>query len=278
MAVLDPLHPLQSSIIELLGRDPGMDMQTLHARLTGERQLTVSVQNLYRTVAQMIETQILVREKGKLSLNLVWVTHFIRHAEEFRRGYIASPQDMSDIPLIDGDRREFFADSLAALDPVWNHLLSKVANQYPTDPIWYEYNSHAWHVLAMTDTELRLYESLGKAGHKLFGNDTFLDRHGARLSAGSAKSVVTADPPFPKEGYSLWVCGDYLVDCIFPDLIAKHFAFFFRTVNSMQEFDLQLFSEVFKMKARCKVMVWKSSEESRLLRSKFEPFFRSTAA
>ncbi len=59
---------------------------------------------------------------------------------------------------------------------------------------------------------------------------------------------------------------------------AQSRAFCFRTVNSTQEFGLQLLSEVLKVKARCKMMAWKSPEESRLLRSKCEPFFRTPKA
>lgn len=142
-----------------------------------------------------------VKEKGKLALNFIWITHLVRFAET------------------------------------------------------------------------RLYDSLGSMGHKLCGNDTFLDRYGTKISSSRCPVVLSTETPFLQEGYSLWVCGDYVADCIFPTVLSRHFAFFFQTVQSLEQFHPQLFADVFKMKARCKLQVWKSAEEARLLRAKFQTYF-----
>ncbi len=272
MTILDPIHPVQSAILELLASKPGQTVADVHRKLAASG-MEASVPNLYRTIGQMVEKQMLVKEKSHLSINFMWIAHVLQFAEMVERNYVhRNDPETTELPMIDGEKREFFAESLGALTPVWNHILAKIAGQ-SSDPIWYEYNSHPWHFLAMTDIERRLYDSLGRNGHKLYGNDTFLDRYGTSMSTLSCPVVHSDDVPFPKDGYSLWVCGDYVVDCVFPKTLSKHFAFFFRAVQSIDQFHPELFADIFRMKARCRLLVWKSSGEASLLRSKFRPFF-----
>lgn len=272
MPTLDPLHPLQSAILEVLVAAPGVTMSELHVRVMNDCKVDVSLQNLYRTVGQMIEAQLLIREKGKISLNAVWASHLTRFAEEAKKQYLDNTPSTLDLPTADGGKKEFLAESLGALDPLWNHILRTIAGIYD-DPEWYEYNAHPWHFLGFTETERRLYESLGTRGHKLYGNDSFLDHYGVKLNASGDDVAVAADSPFPKEGYSLWLCGDYIVDCVFPETLSKHFAFFFQTVQTIDQFHADLFADIFRMKARCRLLVWKSAKEAALLRAKFLPYF-----
>ena len=272
MPTLDPLHPLQSAILELLIVSPGLTMAALHERVCKESKVDVSLQNLYRTVSQMIEAQQLIREKGKLSINMVWASHLARFADQVRQHYLNSTPSILDLPTEDGKKREFFAESLGALDPLWNHILRTIAGMYD-DPEWYEYNSHPWHFLGATETERRLYESLGPRGHKIYGNDAFLDRYGVKLNTDGSDALIATDTVYPKEGYSLWLCGDYIVDCIFPEVLSQHFAFFFQTVHTIEQFHPELFADIFRMRARCRLLVWKSAKEAALLRKKFLTLF-----
>jgi len=246
-------------------------MAILYEEVKKQYDIKVSLQNLYRTVGQMVEKQILVREGKKISLNFVWITHQIKFTENIRQTYITVRTE-SDIPRTDGERHEFTAESLAALDPQWNDVIAEIAGLYK-DPTWYEYNSHPWHFLAMSDTEDRLYESLGTRGYKLYGNDTFLDRYGTTLAALRCPKAIAKDSPFPKEGYSLWVCEDYIVECVFPEVLSKHFAFFFHTIHSIDEFNVDLFSSIFRMKIHCKIVVRKSTKNAKELQGKIAAYF-----
>src|SRR3989338_1742864 len=126
MTLLDPLHPLQSSILEILGLRQGITMAQLHQALISQHGIQISLQNLYRTVGQMVEKQMLVREGKKLSLHFVWITHQMTFSETVRQTYLQA-QTASDLPDQEDDRREFSADSLMGLDSIWNDLLIRIA-------------------------------------------------------------------------------------------------------------------------------------------------------
>ncbi len=272
MANLDPLHPLQSSILELFGCRQALTVADIRNELEKDG-VTVSLPNLYRTVSQMIDAQMLVKGSGKISLNMVWVAHLTSYVSTVTKTYVEQRVDEFQFPLLEQERREFWADSLMGLDPIWAHVLLRMTKSLQEHPA-YMYNSHPWYSLGMRETETRFYQSMVASGHPmiiLYGNDTFLDRYGERLiRVRNVHGSITPDIPFPKEGCALWVCDDHILECIFPPAITRHFAFFFNTVESIETFDAELFSDIFRMKAKCKITVRRNVREAQKLRSIFE--------
>jgi hypothetical protein len=86
---------------------------------------------------------------------------------------------------------------------------------------------------------------------------------------------MTTQPPFPREGYVLGICGDYIGECIFPEVLSRHFAFFFRSVENIKQFDPQLFKDVFHIRERCKLTVRRSGKAARELSQKIMAQFKS---
>lgn len=54
MTILDPLHPLQNTIVEILASQPDQTVAPLHEAVKRQG-IDVSLQNLYRAVSQMID-------------------------------------------------------------------------------------------------------------------------------------------------------------------------------------------------------------------------------
>ena len=275
MSLIDPLHPLQSSIVEILANRKDITMAQLHQTLIKQHDIRISLQNLYRTVGQMVENQMLVREDGKLSLNFVWITHQMKFTETIRHTYLTSLTTL-DLPEKEGDRREFSADSLMGLDPTWNDLLTRIAAS-STDEGFYEYISHPYYYLGKRETETRFYQGMAERNIPCFtlhGNDSFLDRYGNKLvTLEGVRSITASDTGFPAEGYVLSIYGGLIVECIFPPVIARHFAVFFQTVGSIEQFDAELFSSIFRMRARCKLTVRKSNGDAQKLKAKISAYF-----
>ncbi len=281
MPSLDPLHPQHSAIVEVLSRKTGSSVKQLQRALAADHDVKISLPNLYRTVRHMTDVQILVRTKGKISLSLVWITHLMQLADVVRGTYHVRKEDLLDFPLKLGEERIFHADSLLALDPIWSHILAKLATIERSTP-WYIYNSHPDYSLGMRDTETRGYQSYIAQGvkcHLLYGNDTFLDRYGAKLIRvpGFQTAFAEGKSPFGLEGHDVWSCGEYVVECHFPASINGHFRFFYQNVQSIEQFDADLFADVFRMKARCTLSVRRNAKEAAAIREKLKPFFRSRA-
>ena len=275
MTNINPLHPLQSSILELLSSYPHCTVAALQEFLS-RHDVRPSLATLYRLLREMELKQMIVRSHGKIQLHSVWLSHVAKFVERAKQHQKHAEGTVDIASMKDGESRAFFAESLMELDPVWGHILGELPH-IERERQWYVYNSHPWYSLGMRETESRLYQGLVSEGispHMLYGNDSFLDRYGEKIiRVKGFETRCTAETPFPKEGYALWCTGDYIVECIMPRSISQHFAFFFANVHTISQFDPELFADIFTMRSRCKVTVRRDPREEKKLREKIQGFF-----
>jgi|CXWL01.1.fsa_nt_gi hypothetical protein len=275
MTSFDPIHPKTGAIIELLAEKKVLSTKELMRLLAEERGITMSPANFYKLVSKMLEHQMLVKSSDHVSINLTWATTVYKFAnlmhEQIESNISAFP------PFKPGERRTFNADSLDRIDPIWTHLVLYLFSQEKDENI-YAYESHPWFLLGRPATERRMYESCatqGKIINMLYGNKTFLDEYGFQmLKSTSCIGAITDQPPFPKTSYNLWLCGDYIIECFFPELVDQYFDSFFRTVKSTNDFDLKTFSSIFHLKVPTQLQVTRDKKKAETLRKSFWKYFK----
>lgn len=276
MALLDPLHPLQSAIVETLAVLHPLTMRELHRKLHNEHHIQVSTQNLYRAVSQLVAAQVLVREYRALSLNRIWISHFMTLAASLKHQYSPALSGSSKLPGRSGEVREYSAGSLALLDPLWSDALVELADECKGKPL-YAYNSHPWYSIGMRDTEQRAMHGLVSRGvhvYMLYGNETFLDVYANRLIRLTGyTSICSQAHDFLRHGYALWLGGPCIIEVQFPSVIDKQFEFFFQSVRAIEQLDIELFSSVFSLKARCRLTITRDAKRAAVLRRKIKSCF-----
>ena len=264
MFSLDPIHPIYSAIVELVAVRPGMTIGELAAQLQKNMKIKISLAHVYRIVTRMLDTQVLIKVHGTLSLNLMWVSYIEFVASRAKRII----QHTDDFPLKQGEKRTYDAKSLFDVEAIWNHILVSLYRETKEMKL-HKYYSHAWWQLGRSAEEITFYKQLKQHGidcHWLFGSDTFLDRVGAKRVNEVFRAITTNRPPFPKNGYNLSIYGDTIIECILPEKIDKHFQFFFDHVKTMKQFDDELFIDIFSMRASYKVTVWRNAKQAQILR------------
>ena len=271
--VLDPIHSLQSCVLEILALNPGTDIESLHKRIEAEYGYVASIQNLYKLVAKLIQAQLLIRDGGLLSLNLVWVVQISQYADQIKNTYMNASAIDSDVRLKPGESREYYAPSLLGLDSIWSHAMIQLT-KIEKEKIWYEYDYHPWHLLALGETETRFREGLASQGIRLktiWGRDSYLDRYAKKLAEMKGYDVMIVDQPLtiPKN-QSLFVCGSHVVTCSLPLQIFNHLEVFFENIKSLENFDAKFFTDVFKLHARCKLTVKRDQSEANKLRTQLQ--------
>ncbi len=278
MNYIDPLHEIQSSIIETLAENKNLSVKKLHLHLTQNLKLKISSQNLYRTVSMLIKEKVISKEDKKLILNQEWIYHFLKVADAIKINYSSQESVLDGLPKNEGETAEFFSDSLMSLDLIWINILFRLI-ELTESKDWHVYNSHPWYAIGTIETEKRFFERLVLRGvnvSMLYGNNYFLDKYGEKLiNLSGFKTKIEVNTMFPKEGYALWVCEKYLVEVIFPKEVSKHFAHFFQNISSMSQFDLKMFSELFKMKERCSLKVELNSKKADRYRKGIVKFLES---
>lgn len=274
MASFDPLHPKTGAIIELLAENRTLSTADLQKLLKKERQIEMSTANFYKIIAKMVENQILVKTGDHLALNMTWATSVYKYAELMHQQ--KSLQTEAFPPFKQGERRTFPAESLDKIDPIWTHLVLYLFTQ-EDDEMIYVYEAHPWYLLGRPATERRMYESCAVQGKKirmLLGNKTFLDQYGYKLHKTTpCEAVITDKPPFPKEGYTFWLCGEYIIECYYPDLISQYFSSFFETTKTIDAFDLKTFNGIFHIKVPAELKVSRDKKKAEEMRKSIKKFF-----
>jgi len=278
MTSFDPLHPKTGAIIELVAENNTLSTAELLKLLEEKRQIKMSMANFYKILAKMVEHQILVKTGDQVALNMTWAISVYKYAEMMQQQ--KEPELKAFPPFKQGERRTFHAESLDKIDPIWTHLVLYLFTQ-EKDPNIYVYEAHPWYLLGRPATERRMYESCaiqGKKIHLLLGNKTFLDQYGYQLHKTTpCEAMITDQPPFPKDGYTFWLCGEYIIECSYPELIRQYFAGFFETTKSIQEFDLKTFSSIFHIKVPAQLQVSRNKKRAGELRKLFERFCEKKA-
>lgn len=271
---LDPVHPLFDAIVDIVAKEPGIPVSRLHERLAKNGQ-AVTLQHLYRTVRKLGDEQMLLKTKGGLRVNLLWLTYLEYFAEKTKRTLLEDAAERV-VPLKQRQRVTFKVDTLHEVQTLWNHLLIQLYRASPQKYL-FKYYSHAWWQLGKHTLDTGFYRKIKEKGvscYWLYGNDTFLDREAAGKNKDLYASRIHPNAPFPKEGYNVNVYGEYVLECLFPEQIANHFALLFQA-RSRSEFDADLFSDVFALKGPYKVSLWRNERQAAPLRAKIgRPFLK----
>jgi hypothetical protein len=271
MFTIDPIHPVYSAVVEMVAVYPNITVSELHAHLASKLKIQISQAQLYRVVTRMVDSQILIKVHGKLVLNLMWISYVEYIAGRAKR--IA--QHVDDFTLGMGEKRIYEARSLFDVESIWNHVLVSLYRKIQEKQL-HKYYSHAWWQLGRNAEEISFYKQLKDRGidcHWLFGSDSFLDRIGAERIREVFPATTTTSPPFPHDNYNLNVYGEYIIECILPEKISKHFAFFFEKVETLKEFDHDMFMDIFGMRGKYKVTVWRNKKQADALRAKLATYF-----
>ncbi len=270
MFTIDPIHPVYSAVIEMAAVYPQVTVAQLHQMLRKNLKIDISLAQLYRVVTRMVDAQILIKSQGKLSVNLMWVSYV-----EFIAGRAKRVQQSSDeFPLRPGQKKTYAAHSLLDMEAKWNHVLVSLYRVLQQKTL-YKYYSHAWWQLGRHAEEISFYKQLKESGidcHWVFGGDTFLDREGVKRISEVFPAAVCTRPPFPKDGYNLNVYGEYVLECILPEKVASRFAFFFEQVKAMKQFNPDLFTDLFTMRAPYKLTVWRNPRQAEMLRETLKKY------
>lgn len=273
MFTLDPVNPLFDAIVRIVAKEPGIKVSDLQKRLKTEKR-EVTLQHLYRKINTLMEEQILLKDKGALSVNLMWLSFLEYFAASAKESLIVNGKT-SPFPLKEGERISLSVDTFLDVQTLWNHLLIQIHRTAPQKYL-YKYYSHAWWIWSKQQLDANFYRSIKEKGIRclwLYGNDTYLDTEAAGMHKDLFDSRIAKETAFPREGYNLNVYGEYIVECMFPENIARHLGLLFGSIRSTNEEDRSVLGDIFTLKAPYKVTVWRNKEQAQRLQKEIGKHF-----
>jgi hypothetical protein len=266
---------IEYTIIACLAERKDISIQDLYA-CVNTKNTKVSLPNFYKIVGRMVDSQVLVKARGRLQIHSMYLHFIVSLADNIKKTYFSNRwyNDLENIKV--WETQSFNASSLYDLDVIRMDILAQLMKKYPWE-IWYYYNSHPYHMLSMTDKETANMEEIGHGLEKsyfLFGNKSFLDSYGWELYKMHGYSVNCSEKTsFPDEGYLANIIGDYIIECMLPKNLTQHYKIFFDSVSSMKDFNVQMFSHIVKMKENCSFKLIYSPEHAKKMKQKIKKHF-----
>ncbi|MSR67967.1 hypothetical protein EXS65_04060 [Candidatus Peribacteria bacterium] len=277
MFCFDPSNPLLNAVLEIVAEAPSLPVRDLHARIEKDKRYPVTIQHLYRIVNRLIEAQMLLKEKGNLTLNRIWLSQ-LGHFAASAAGQLEKDQVSSlSLPLQSGQHVVIRTDSLLGLQAMWYHTLAQLythLKKQPTEIV--KYYSHAWWLLGNDDSTEKFLQAvslLDISCYWLIGNKTAMDTEAVRQYKHVFPIRAESRTPFPSEGYCVNVFGEYILECIFPKAIAMQFHLLFSGKKVKREDSLELLKDLSGIKARYSMKFWRNAELAQEIRSKVKRYF-----
>ncbi len=90
-----------------------------------------------------------------------------------------------------------------------------------------------------------------------------MDQYALKLRQNNPlQTKIDTSLPFSHNGYCLNFAGEYILEIIFPSTLNTYFEQFFSTVDRIEDFDPEVFKSIFHMKAKCKFILRRSSQNT----------------
>lgn len=140
----------ENAIISCLATHKDYTMQELYACVTSKN-ISVSLPNFYKIISRMIDSQILVKTKGKLQLHAMYMHYVVSLANDVQETYF-SDKNYQIKNLLPGEHKIFSASSIYDVDVIWMDLLGQLVKEHPGEEGFY-YNSHPYHILSIPHKE-----------------------------------------------------------------------------------------------------------------------------
>lgn len=203
----------------------------------------------------MTKDYVLVKKYGVVMLNARWIRQVNQDVQKL--GQVIEPSAGIDL-IKHGATQYYHAGSLRERETIWVDLTTKILQQQEPENLFF-YDAHLYYIYGIEALGTHAYDDYLSRRGKIFyvvGNDTFLDNHGLQLIKDKkAHSLIDEKSPFLKEGYSLRILGDYVVEAYIPDEVAPFFQQQFAHTTSLEAFDIEVFRIPFSMKAQTKLRV-----------------------
>lgn len=236
---------LQEELLDILSTGPinGTDLL-----LQISKKIPISKQGLYKALRQLLQEEIVIKEKTLFSLNKVWLSRFKNFIESSEQNYGLI------LPILNkanNQRKVITFKNTEALDIYWGHLFLSLAETFKNKPFFF-FNHHSLFIHERPQSELYLFEISIKNKLKIaltLGNDTpaaqklkrNFSRDNFQIAIDDKLSVIRTD--------NFCIIDDYFITTRYSEKTTKEIDLLFKKTSSFGEEEKK---ELHRILANCK--------------------------
>lgn len=257
---LTTLNAVQAAVIDVLLQHPFSSIAEIKERVEQDHGLSFSRQHFYKVLADMRTYQLVSKVKSGYVVEMRWIAALQNYCQGAMTNLSNMKWQTSDFPLEEGQRKEYFAKNLSALDPIWDNITLSLFRLTGEE----EELSYTPHLYWRLNTRYsfqefeRLCSIFKLQSYELVGSSSPLDVYAKSLiTSDTIDRTVTlcSDSPFTSEGFTFQVIGDYLIEFVMPPSLRIHFDNLFATVESVKELNQDYYNSIFTIEEMCKLTV-----------------------
>lgn len=236
------------NVLKVLSKNKNISLKELHTLVNQEEK--ISLPNLYKITNNLLDNQILSKNKRKLSLNTSRIIELDLFLKETKNNYLEKRENF--IHIKEGWIQKYEVNSFVEAETLWSEIYTQLSIIQGKDNGIYSYNSHFYYLLAFPETEKTIRKSVHQLSEKtkfILWNDSFLDQYSIEiLRLKWFQTIINKKTKFPKKGYVIDVIWDYYIEFFIPDTISTYLETFFNNVKKMEDFNLEIFKSIFLIK------------------------------
>lgn len=266
---------LEQSAVECLQKGP-LSTGELLKSMQKKRPRTTK-QGMYAVLRKLIQSEIVLKHKKQISLNVTWLTKvesFVTLAEHF---YASAGRSGSFLGLSDGENIRYEFHNTNATDAFWIHVLLLLVEAHPKTP-WFGYNPHDWFFIARAESERALRDFLVKKGGQylmVVGGKRPLDKLIRKEFDGKRSQYFMRESPmFPQNNYYVNIIGDFIIEVWIDAMQAEAIEQLYATATASTPEVVRQLQDIIRSKGKTKFVVSRNKKKAEVLRAKLsKPFY-----
>jgi len=245
----------------------------IYQRIKKQGDLSCTYQAVYKSLCELIESEVLIRNKKDYSINLDWLEKLKEFTSHIERNY----KHGKNLPLFEGvlkAKKEnnltiLTFDSIIEMDKAWMSIKKEHYQNTQTGDITFWEGNHCWWLLVYPELEYNLTNYVQKKKVKDFHivhNDTPLDKlsknfyEKAEIGYKIEKSKVDSD---------ITVFGDTIMQVSWPEDLRKELDEIYNKCKSFNEVDVHfLLSKILTKKRNVNLILIKNKDLAEQLKRK----------
>ncbi len=261
----------KETIISLLaaGATDSTDLQ----KAVSEKQ-KVTKQGFYKALRELVQTEVVVKNKQLLILNNVWVNRLHDFIASVDTSYSTQSVD-SFLSLEEGESMVYHFKTIPSLDALWMHYFFIVAKKHPEEPIVF-YNAHEFWSLFRFEVENFMYKWIKdnhRATYLVVGSNTDLDRDTTKYIRDFGFELTYETKPSFNKNYFTTVIGDYILDTILDMNTANAIDLLYKNNMVWNDGVSAQLSAILSHLKRSKVVIERNHKKAEMLRKKLMKYF-----
>ena len=258
-------------IVRLLAENPGLTLEALHKSVK-ENGCRRSIKALYKELARLRRTGVVLRHDRKYSLQLSWVFEIYGFACDLTQTYLRGNYFNTLLPE-PGARIEWKFRNLSSLDVFWTQLVISLVKNSKESEI-FEWLPHPWFILQSGAPEIRLQKAIQRLSRKaciLIGSDHYLDRLAEKVFDPKVYDYHFATDFVPEQKSTyLDVVDDWVLTVKLPAALEKALDELYQKVGSSRELKIADVVRVLQQPANIRVVLENNAYRATRLKRQFK--------